>query len=151
MKFRTRPVSTAASAAKRSAEGFTLAEVLAALALMAIVIPVAVHGLSVASLAGEVAQRKAIAARIGERVLNETIVSHQWNQNVQNGTEQAGPYQFRWTLRNDPWNQNGAGTAVVTSGTINATAMHELSVEVFFAAQNQEFSVRLATLVDTTQ
>src|SRR5689334_15182452 len=74
--------------------GFTLAEVLAALALMAIVIPVAVHGMRVASLAGVVAQRKALAARIGERLLNETVVTRQWNQSVQNGTEQAGPYQF---------------------------------------------------------
>src|SRR5436190_13357159 len=50
---------------------FTLAEVLAALAFMAIVIPVAVNGLRVANLAGQVGQRKAVAARIAERVLNE--------------------------------------------------------------------------------
>ena len=79
--------------------GFTLAEVLAALALMAIIIPVALHGVHVASLAGEVAQRKTLATRIGERLLNETVVTRQWNQSVQNGTEQAGSYNFRWTIR----------------------------------------------------
>src|ERR1051325_2433688 len=61
----------------RNARGFTLAEVLAALAFMAIVIPVAVQGLRVASLAGQVGQRKAVAGRIAERVLNELSVTGQ--------------------------------------------------------------------------
>src|SRR6187401_1688498 len=47
--------------AKRVRAAFTLVEVLAALAFMAIVIPVAVDGLRVANLAGQVGQRKAVA------------------------------------------------------------------------------------------
>jgi prepilin-type N-terminal cleavage/methylation domain-containing protein len=136
--------------------GFTLAEVLAALALMAIVIPVAIHGLRVAGLAGAVAQRKALAARIGERLLNETVVNRQWNQSVQNGTEQAGPYQFRWTIRNDPWNQLALNQTVggqngVNQGVVNQNTIHQLSVDVAFAAQGRDFSVHLSTLIDTSQ
>jgi len=52
--------------------------VLVALAFMAIVIPVVLQGLRIASLAGEVSQRKALAARIAERVLNEAIVTGQF-------------------------------------------------------------------------
>ena len=52
---------------------FTLIEVLVALAVMAVVVPVIYQGMHVASLAGEVAERKAIAARIGDRVLYENI------------------------------------------------------------------------------
>ena len=59
------------TAAKRRHSGFTLAEVLAALLFLAIVIPVTLQGLRVASMAGEVGQRKMIAARIGNKVLNE--------------------------------------------------------------------------------
>ena len=57
--------------------GFTLAEVLAALLFMAVVIPVAVDGLRVASRASVLGQRKAVAARIAESVLNEQVVASQ--------------------------------------------------------------------------
>ena len=53
---------------KRRRAAFTLAEVLAALLFMAIVIPVALEGLRIASLAGQVGERKAAAARVAERV-----------------------------------------------------------------------------------
>lgn len=135
---------------------FTLAEVLAALAFMVIVIPVAVRGLQIANRAGVVAQRKAIAARIGERLLNEIVVAQQWNGGDRSGTTSAGPYQFHWTLHSQAWNQIsvnqtvttilGVNQSVVTSGNI-----HELSVDVDFTVQSQSYTVHLSTLVDTTQ
>jgi len=79
--------------------GFTLAEVLAALVFMAILIPVALEGLHIASRAGEVATRKGEAALVAERVLNESIVTTNWNTTVQNGTVRQGIREFRWTLR----------------------------------------------------
>jgi len=130
---------------------FTLAEVLAALMLMAIVVPVAIEALHTANLAGEVAQRKAIAARLGDRLLTDNIVAQQWNQTVQNGNESVGPYQFNWTIRNDPWNPNTTGPAGVNGSTINSAGVHELSVDVNFMAQNKNYSVHLSTLIDTTQ
>jgi prepilin-type N-terminal cleavage/methylation domain-containing protein len=147
MKFRTKiKTRLPVDRTRTRAAGFTLAEVLAALAVMAIVIPVAIHGLQVANLAGVVAQRKALAVRVGERVLTEAVVARQWNQPVQSGTEQQGPYQFNWTMHNDAWNQN-----VVSPSAINLSALHQLSVEVTFAAQNKNYSVRLSTLVNTLQ
>ena len=50
---------------------------------MAIVIPAAVEALHVASLAGEVAARKGVAARIADRVLNESIVTTNWSTGTQ--------------------------------------------------------------------
>jgi type II secretory pathway pseudopilin PulG len=112
---------------------FTLAEVLAALAFMAIVIPVVVECLHVASRAGEVAQRKAEAARVAERLLNESIITGSWNQSAQSGTVEDGMRQFNWTLSNDPWSQN---------------PMRQLSVEVKYSVQGLDYSVQLSTLVD---
>src|ERR1700690_495646 len=57
----------------RRESAFTLAEVLAALLFLAIVIPAVVETLHVASLAGEVAARKGAAARVADRVLNESL------------------------------------------------------------------------------
>src|SRR6266446_4106339 len=90
----------------RSHAGFTLAEVLAALVFMAILIPVALEGLSIASRAGEVAVRKSEAALVAERILNENIVTTNWNTAVQNGTVRQGIRDLRWTLRNDPWDKD---------------------------------------------
>jgi type II secretory pathway pseudopilin PulG len=146
---------------KRRAPGaraaFTLAEVLAALAFMAIVIPVAVRGLQIANRAGVVAQRKAMAARVGERLLNEVVVARQWNQGTQSGVEKAGPYDFHWTLHNQPWLQISTNQATTSSSitgvnqnVVTSANIHELSVDVIFSAQGQNYTVHLATLVDTT-
>jgi type II secretory pathway pseudopilin PulG len=120
--------------------GFTLAEVLAALLFMAIVIPAAVEGLHIASLAGTVAERKGEAARVAQRLLAESLVTTNWNQSVQSGTLVEGQRQFRWSLRNDPWNEDPSQNVV-----------RLLSVEVTFAAQNRDYSVRMSTLVDSSQ
>jgi Tfp pilus assembly protein PilV len=127
-------------APRTKGSGFTLAEVLAALLFMAIVVPVAMEGLHIASLAGAVAQRKGEAARIAERVLNESLVTTNWSQSLQSGTTLEGQREFRWTLRSDPWTQDPA-----------QNVMKQLSVEVLFTAQNRQYSVKLSTLVDTSQ
>jgi len=120
---------------RRSA--FTLAEVLAALVFLAILIPVALEGLSIASSVGEVATRKGEAALVAERVLNESIVTTNWNRSVQTGTVRQGPREFPWTLRNDPWNQDP-----------NQSTMRLVSVEVKYFVQGRERAFTLTTLAD---
>jgi type II secretory pathway component PulJ len=134
MKFAPRSTSSA----QRATAGFTLAEVMAALVFMAILIPVTLEGLSIASRAGEVAARKGDAALVAERILNESLVTTNWNQTVQSGTLRQGFRDFRWTLRNDPWN-----------GDPNQSVMRLLTVEVKFAAQGQDYSVHLSTLANS--
>ena len=92
MKFTTKPTS----APPRGVDAFTLAEVLAALVFMAIVIPVALQGLQIASRAGTVAERKREAARVAERVLNESIVTTNYFQAVTSGTVQEAEREYRW-------------------------------------------------------
>src|SRR5437899_13040025 len=101
MQFK--PIMRPALGGRRHRTGFTLVEVLAALAFMAIVIPVAVEGLRIANLAGQVGQRKATAAHIAERVLNELIVTGQLRGAIQNGVVQEGAQQYQWSMRSEPW------------------------------------------------
>jgi hypothetical protein len=118
---------------------FTLAEVLAALLFMAIVVPVAMEALHLASRAGAVAQRKGQAARIAQRILNESLITTNWSQSLQSGTTIEGQRQFQWTLRSDPWTQDPS-----------QNVLRQLSVEVMFTAQNNQYSVKLSTLVDSS-
>jgi prepilin-type N-terminal cleavage/methylation domain-containing protein len=123
------------SGAKSRRSGFTLAEVLAALAFMAIVIPVAVQGLRVASLAGEVSLRKATGARIADRVLNEYIITSKTQTPARNGVVQEGALDYRWVIRSEPWTQD---------------TMRLVTVQVFYNAQGQEYDVQLSTLLDNS-
>ncbi len=117
----------------RPASAFTLAEVLAALLFLAIVIPAAVEALHVASLAGEVAARKGVAARLADRILNESLVTTNWNTGTQSGTVAEGTQEFHWTLTSQNW---------------SADAMQLLTVEVKYPAQGRDYSVKLSTLAN---
>src|SRR5881397_2392632 len=101
--MRFKPAIHASSGVKRARAGFTLAEVLAALAFMAIVIPVAVEGLRIANFAGQVGQRKVVAARIAESVLNDLTITGRLRGTSQNGVVTEGAQQYRWSMRSQPW------------------------------------------------
>jgi type II secretory pathway pseudopilin PulG len=125
MKFATRKN-------KKNAAGFTLAEVLAALLFLAIVIPAAVEALHVASLAGEVAARKGQAARVADRILSESLVTTNWSQ-TQNGTVTEGAEEFRWKLTSQNWPRD---------------LMQLVTTEVAFTAQGHDYSVKMSTLAN---
>jgi hypothetical protein len=109
--------------------------VLAALTLMAIVIPVAVDAMRLANLAGQVGQRKAVAGRIAERVLNESLVTGQLRGATQNGVVQEGAQQYQWAIRSEPWSQD---------------AMSLVTVQVTYPVQGRDYQVGLSTLVDNS-
>ena len=113
---------------------FTLAEVLAALLFLAIVIPAAVEAFHISSLAGEVAARKGAAARVAERILNESLVTTNWNHGTQNGTATEGALDFQWTLSSETWPQG---------------AMQLVTAEVKFMAKGHDYSVKLSTLASS--
>jgi Tfp pilus assembly protein PilV len=116
---------------RRPTAGFTLAEVLAALLFLAIVIPAAIEAMHVATLAGAVAARKGAAARVAERVLNESIVLTNWNGGGQSGTVTEGAVDYRWKLTQQTWTEND---------------FQLLTAEVTFSAQGKDYGVKISTL-----
>ncbi len=112
---------------------FTLAEVLAAMMFLAIVIPTAVEALHVSSLAGEVAARKGAAARIADRILNESLVTTNWTGSAQSGTATEGALDFPWTLSAQNW-------------PAGQNALELLTAQVTFQAQGRDYTVKLSTL-----
>lgn len=117
--------------------GFTLAEVLAAMLFMAIVIPVAMQGLQIASRAGVVSERKALAVRLAESKLNELVVTGEWQSSSTKGTIYEGLQSYPWVLESEPWSVDGA--------------MRLLTVRVAVPVQGQDYDVQVSTLVDATQ
>ncbi|MEO6246010.1 MAG: type II secretion system protein [Opitutaceae bacterium] len=113
--------------------GFTLAEVLAALLFMAILIPVTMQGVAVASRAGILGQRKATAMRIAERVLNEQIASGQIGTATPYGNVIDGDISYPWTMLTEPWTED---------------AMTVVTVRVSFDVQGTTFDIAASTLYD---
>ncbi len=134
--MRFKPVNKSRAVERRCA-GFTLAEVLAALLFMAIVIPVALQGLRIASRAGLVAERKAVAARLADSKLNELIVTGQWQSSAKRGTIEEGRQSYSWTLQSEPWVEDGV--------------MRLVTVHVSVPVQGQDYDVAVSTLVDASQ
>jgi hypothetical protein len=115
----------------KQCEAFTLAEALAALLFLAIVIPVAVEAMYTASLAGEVAARKSVAVRVADKVLNESLVMTNWNSGSRSGTVTQNGLDFQWTLTSQSWPQD---------------TMQVVTTEVKYTAQGKPYSVTLSTL-----
>ena len=100
---------------------------------MAIVIPVAVHGIALANRAGVIAERKTVAAQLADSVLPELVVPETWQNMPASGTFPGinRAYEWRFTQRN--W---------------EIDPLIYLEVQVFFTVQGQEHLVRTSTLVE---
>jgi Tfp pilus assembly protein PilV len=115
----------------RRRAGYTLAETLAALLFLAIVIPAVVEALHVAGRAGTVSIRRAVAARIAERMLTEATLYTNLSSTAQSGTQVEGAVDYQWTVTRENWVQS---------------SLPQLTAEVRFLTQGQESLVRLSTL-----
>jgi prepilin-type N-terminal cleavage/methylation domain-containing protein len=83
-------------------KGFTLIEVLATMVLLAIVLPVAMQGLSIALASATHARRTAEAASLAEMKLNDLLT-----QSVTAATGLSGDFspqhpEYRWTYESAP-------------------------------------------------
>jgi type II secretory pathway pseudopilin PulG len=115
---------------------FTLVEVLAALLMMAIIIPVALQGMSIVSRAAVLGEHKVAAMRVADRVLNTQIANLGQGQPVPSsasGTETEGDMTFPWTMQTSPWPTD---------------TMTEMTVRVTFTLQGHAYEMSLGTLFD---
>lgn len=123
----------------RKHAGFTFVEVLASLAFLGVLIPIVVSALTVSNRASVIAERSAIAAQLGENLLNEMIVEQTWSSSGSRGDFGQDYPGYRWQLAQTTW----------TTGS-----MTELTMDVFFPVQGREQSIQLGTLASqpkTTQ
>jgi prepilin-type N-terminal cleavage/methylation domain-containing protein len=116
--------------------GFTLVEVLASLLVMAIIIPVALEGMSIVSRAANLGEHKVAAMRVAERVIDEQLSVVEQGQPIPtsgSGTETDGNESYPWTMQTAPWPQD---------------AMTEMTVRVTFTLQGHSYEMSLCTLFD---
>jgi prepilin-type N-terminal cleavage/methylation domain-containing protein len=116
--------------------GFTLAEVLVALLLLAIIIPVALQGVGAVSRSAVLGQRKARAMRVADRVLNEQVALVTLGQPIPNsasGTEVDGDTSYPWTMQTKQWARDN---------------MMQMTVTIKFMMQGMSYEMKSSTLYD---
>ncbi len=118
---------------RRQASAFTFVEVLAAMLFMAIVIPAAVHGITLANRAGVIAERKTKAAQLADSYLTELVVTEQWQSMTPTGTFPGVHNAYQWRLNQRNW---------------EIDSMIYLELEVLFTVQGREHVIRTSTLVE---
>jgi hypothetical protein len=103
---------------------------------MAIVVPVMVQGMTVASRAGIAAQRQREAVELADRLLTELVLTDDWRDSDGDGDFGEDWPGYRWVLRDDGWEED---------------TMREVTVEVLYTVQGRERSVTLTTLTDEAE
>lgn len=110
--------------------GFTLVEVLASVAILAIVIPFVMQGASLATSKASLARHQAEAATLGEAQLNDLVVEDLWETQTQGNFPDFPLY--RWSLQ-----QQQRSEADVT----------ELMLTVTWKERGQDRTLNVSTMV----
>ena len=117
--------------------GFTLVEVLAAMLLIGIVMPVVMQGVTAATRAASTARHRTEAATLAEGKLQELVVTNGW----QNGSALAGDFGGDW-----PGYQWKA-TLAAWANDVTQSGMQELDVQVSWTDHGQPASCTVCGLV----
>jgi prepilin-type N-terminal cleavage/methylation domain-containing protein len=117
---------------RRRSKGFTFIELLATVVLIAIIMPVAMGGISLCtSLAGQ-SRRQIEAATLAKAKLTELVVGRNWETGDKSGDFGKDWPDYRWTAEMADW----------TDPTVR-----RLDLTVFWQSRNRQRSVTLSTLV----
>jgi general secretion pathway protein I len=120
---------------RSTSHGFTLVEVLAALLLIAIVLPVVMQGISLGAQASSNARHRTEAAGLAESKLSELVATREWQMGNLTGDFAPDWPDYRWEA-----------TVGAYVGDSSGQNVQELGVRVYWLSRNQENSVSLSTL-----
>lgn len=116
----------------RQRKGFTLIEALIAMTLLAVILPVAMQGISAAISLSTEARRRSEAATLARWKLDELVTTRVWISSQGSSRFEEPWSDYHWTLTAEDW-QSGL--------------MTQLTVEVTWTARQKQQSVSMTTLV----
>jgi len=116
--------------------GFTLMEVLAAMTLLALVLPVVMKGISLATILASDSAKKTVAAELAENRLLEALLLEEWKSSSGKGdfgTEYPG---YNWTM---------------TTSQRTEAGLKQIDLAVTWKQRGYEREILLTTLVYEVQ
>jgi prepilin-type N-terminal cleavage/methylation domain-containing protein len=130
-----RPAAHKAGAVPPHRRGFTLIEILATLVLVAIILPVAMSGISLALGVADQSRRQTEAASLAQTKMAEIIASQQWQTSSLAGDFAPDRPEYRWVAQVTDW---------------QGTTVKQLDVQVLWNQRGgTDKGVTLSTLVYT--
>ncbi len=115
---------------------FTLIEVLATMLLMAIVLPAAMEGISLATRAADDAHRRTEAAGLAQEKLADLIAEGTWQGGILSGDFSAlGWPQYTWQAAVNPWSLDPTDVG-----------LQEIDLTVSWTARGRTQTITLSTL-----
>ena len=121
----------------RQVQRFTLAEILVALVFVAVVVPVAVHGIRVASRVSIAADREFTAVELGESKLADLMLTGDWQHEDSDGDFGDEWPGYRWELVTETWEED------------SEVLLTEVTLTVFFTVQGRDLEVPLTVLAES--
>jgi general secretion pathway protein I len=115
--------------------GFTLIEVLAAMLLIAIVLPIVMQGITAAAGASGTTRRRTEASGLAESKLGELIATSEWQGGVLQGDFSPDWPDYHWQATVNAW----------ADDTTNS-GLQQIDLKVFWKVDNREDSVTVTTL-----
>ena len=113
-------------------DGFTLIEILATFVLIAIILPVAMKGISLATNMASDSKRKAEATTLAKSKLTEITTDQLWEQGTASGDFSTRWPDYKWEMLVSAWTDASA---------------RQVDLLVSWDARQQERSITLTTLV----
>lgn len=124
---------TSILASRRSYSAFTLIESLVALAMLAVILPIVMQGISLAISLSSQARHQTEAANLARMKLDELVVTQEWN----GGSALQGNFGEQWP--GYEW--------AATINTWQDGSMSELDVKVTWTARQRQRAITMTTLV----
>ena len=87
----------------RSLRAFTLVEVLATMVLLAVALPVAMQGVSLALRAVDIARERTESASLAEMKMQELLVTEGWRESDSSGDFGPERPEYKWEAEVVPW------------------------------------------------
>jgi len=118
----------------RGRPAFTLVEILATLVLVAIILPVAMSGISLALNVADESRRQTEAASLAQSKVTEILACQLWSTSTMAGDFSPDHPEYRWESQVNNW---------------QGTEVRQLDVQVLWNHQGRDRRVALSTLVYT--
>jgi len=119
----------------RCDRGFTLVEILVTFVLIALIIPVAMEGISLATRLGIKSKQELKAGTLAETKLAEFLLSGDWSGGDQSGQFEGDDSVFKWSLETTDWEEQDSmkelNLSVGWTGSSGADHKVELSTVVY--------------------
>lgn len=116
-----------------SKNGFTLVEILATFVLIAIILPVAMEGISLSTRMASESRRKIEAGTLAEKKLTEITITRDWINGDQSGDFGNEYPEFKWRYKVSEWGKE--------------ELIRQIDLYVEWAAIKETHSVSVTTLV----